>query len=205
MGWGLSFLEGCWRLCLRICMFWKAWVVSCSSEARLPLGKSYTCKSECHVVYLKPSHLKFDGGILQDLPKKSESIWRWPGKNLIGNNLDFFHHLHGLLPLLPGSSPMVLGWEMDENPPTRSQDRAPDEPDMTPPEILTFVGMPADMIEARSLAFFGAETWWNMVKHGETDGNPPPKKKHPNSWNLNRTATSILKKCEFLHLFEWYI
>lgn len=27
-------------------------------------------------------------------------------------------------------------------------DRAPDEPDMTPPEILTFVGMPADMIEA---------------------------------------------------------
>ena len=26
------------------------------------------------MVYLKPSHLKFDRGILQDLPKKSESI-----------------------------------------------------------------------------------------------------------------------------------
>eukprot|EP00435_Cladocopium_sp_Y103_P053569 s749_g17.t1 len=28
------------------------------------------------------------------------------------------------------------------------EERAPEEPDMTPPEILTFVGMPADMIEA---------------------------------------------------------
>jgi len=45
--------------------------------------------------------------------------------------------------------------------PQHSQDRAPDEPDMTPPEILTFVGMPADMIEARSFIFL-------VLKHGET-------------------------------------
>ena len=32
--------------------------------------------------------------------------------------------------------------------PEPDPNRAPDEPDMTPPEILTFVGMPADMIEA---------------------------------------------------------
>jgi hypothetical protein len=59
--------------------------------------------------------------------------------------------------------------------PQHSQDRAPDEPDMTPPEILTFVGMPADMIEARSFIFLG-------LKHAETDGNPP-KKNHQNSSN----------------------
>lgn len=44
---------------------------------------------------------------------------------------------------------------------------------------------------------------WNMVKHGETYGNPP--KKITQIHRTNRTATSILRKCEFLHLFEWYI
>lgn len=31
--------------------------------------------------------------------------------------------------------------------------RKPNEPDMTPPEILTFVGMPADLIEALARLF----------------------------------------------------
>ena len=47
---------------------------------------------------------------------------------------------------------------------------------------------------------FGAETWWNMVKHMATH-----QKKITQIHRTNRTATSILKKCEFLHLFEWYI
>ncbi|CAL1173558.1 unnamed protein product [Cladocopium goreaui] len=55
------------------------------------------------------------------------------------------------------------------------EDRAPDEPDMTPPEILTFVGMPADMIEAvkpGDLVDGYPEAWRWMV----CDETPLPKK-----------------------------
>lgn len=41
---------------------------------------------------------------------------------------------------------------------------------------------------------------WNMLKQMATH-----LKKITKIHRTNRTATSILKKCEFLHLFEWYI